>query len=115
MPEHETTASFDAVKERLERIAEEVAQEDIPLDEALALYEEAVLLGLSACDLSEADLAQADAAAAADGEDGAASQAPEGASDGEADDAPPAAAPAVPPAAQVLTDTALPHPGSELG
>lgn len=115
MPEHETAASFDAVKERLERIAEEVAQEDIPLDEALALYEEAVSLGLSACDLSEADLARVDAAAAADGEDGIASQAPEGASDGATDDVASAAAPTVPPAAQALTDTALPHPGSELG
>lgn len=47
--------SFEAVRTRLEEIVEEVNAEGISLDEALALYEEAVKLGLSACDLSEQD------------------------------------------------------------
>ncbi len=50
-PEH-----FDAIKDRLNEIADEVAQEGISLDEALALYEEAVTLGLRACDVSEEDI-----------------------------------------------------------
>lgn len=49
-------ATFPSVRERLDEIAQEVAREDISLDEALALYEEAVKLGLAACELSEADL-----------------------------------------------------------
>ena len=42
--------------ERLSEIVDEVSAEDISLDDALKLYEEAVKLGLSACDLSEQDL-----------------------------------------------------------
>lgn len=48
--------TFEAVHERLEQIVDEVAAEDITLDDALKLYEEAVKLGLSACDLSEQDV-----------------------------------------------------------
>lgn len=51
--EHE---SFDAIKDRLDEIANEVAEEGISLDDALALYEEAVRLGLRACDVSEEDI-----------------------------------------------------------
>lgn len=47
---------FEAMKTRLDEIAEEVSAEGISLDEALALYEEAVKLGLAACDVSEADI-----------------------------------------------------------
>lgn len=47
---------FEAMKSRLDEIADEVSAEGISLDEALALYEEAVKLGLSACDVSEADI-----------------------------------------------------------
>lgn len=47
---------FTAMKTRLDEIAEEVSAEGISLDEALALYEEAVKLGLAACDVSEADI-----------------------------------------------------------
>lgn len=47
---------FDAMKSRLDEIVDEVSAEGISLDEALALYEEAVKLGLSACDVSEADI-----------------------------------------------------------
>ena len=46
-------ASYDQVCDRLDEIVEAVSAPGISLDEALALYEEAVKLGLSACDLSE--------------------------------------------------------------
>lgn len=49
-------ARFESVHERLNQIVEEVSAEDISLDDALKLYEEAVKLGLSACDLSEQDI-----------------------------------------------------------
>lgn len=52
----EGTSSFAEVKDRLNEIADEVAREDISLDDALSLYEEAVKLGLGACDLSESDI-----------------------------------------------------------
>lgn len=45
--------SYDQVRDRLDEIVEAVSAPGISLDEALALYEEAVKLGLSACDLSE--------------------------------------------------------------
>lgn len=64
------TESFDAVKARLEEIVDAVNAEGISLDEALALYEEAVKLGLSACDLSEQDaLAAADSIVEASSEE----------------------------------------------
>lgn len=47
--------SFEQLRNRLDEIVDEVNTEGISLDEALALYEEAVKLGLSACDLSEKD------------------------------------------------------------
>ncbi|MBQ9955885.1 MAG: exodeoxyribonuclease VII small subunit [Eggerthellaceae bacterium] len=56
MPDSREYASFDAVRARLDEIVEAVASDDISLDDALVLYEEAVKLGLSACDLSEADV-----------------------------------------------------------
>ena len=59
--------TFEDVHERLSEIVEEVSAEDISLDDALKLYEEAVKLGLSACDLSEQDL---DAFLATEEEDG---------------------------------------------
>lgn len=49
-------ANFESVQERLNQIVDEVSAEDISLDDALKLYEEAVKLGLSACDLSEQDV-----------------------------------------------------------
>lgn len=65
----ESYASFDAVRERLEAIVDEVNAEGITLDEALRLYEEAVKLGLQACDMSEEEaeavLAEDEAAASA--------------------------------------------------
>ncbi|MCI8469391.1 MAG: exodeoxyribonuclease VII small subunit [Eggerthellaceae bacterium] len=67
----EERETFDAVKTRLDEILEAVTAEDVSLDDALALYEEAVKLGLSACDLSEKDVdaalaAEVDAAVADD-------------------------------------------------
>lgn len=47
---HET---FDTMKARLDEIADEVNADGISLDDALALYEEAVALGLRASDLLE--------------------------------------------------------------
>ncbi|OUO89012.1 exodeoxyribonuclease VII small subunit [Gordonibacter sp. An230] len=45
--------SFEAVKSRLDEIVDAVNDDDLPLDDALALYEEAVSLGLRASDLLE--------------------------------------------------------------
>ena len=52
----EDLETFDAVKARLDAIVEAVSDDDLPLDDALALYEEAVTLGLRASDLLEADI-----------------------------------------------------------
>lgn len=48
-----TEQTFESVKERLAQIAEEVSDENLPLDDALDLYEEAVSLGLKVTDLLE--------------------------------------------------------------
>ena len=48
--------TFEAVEERLQAFADEVAREDISLDEALGLYEEAAQLARQACALSEEGL-----------------------------------------------------------
>ncbi len=54
--------SFAGVKTRLSEIVDEVSNDALSLDDALALYEEAVTLGLRASDLLEADIdADADA------------------------------------------------------
>ena len=45
--------TFDTLKTRLDEIVSEVSSEDISLDEALRLYDEAVNIGLAACDASE--------------------------------------------------------------
>lgn len=55
MDSAEGYASFDQVKARLDEIVDAVSADGVSLDEALSLYEEAVKLGLSACDLSERD------------------------------------------------------------
>lgn len=72
---------FDDVKARLDEIAVEVSADGVSLDEALALYEEAVSLGLAACDLSEKDVL-----VAPDGDVGAAAAAGDEAVDGEVAD-----------------------------
>ena len=51
---------FESLKDRLEEIVQEVSRDDISLDDALALYEEAVNIGLSACDASETDVQSED-------------------------------------------------------
>lgn len=48
--------TYQSAKSRLEEILEEVGKDDISLDDALDLYEEAVKLSLAACDMSESDL-----------------------------------------------------------
>ena len=54
---------FEAVKTRLEEIADTVDDESLSLDEALDLFEEAVGLGLKVSDYIEEDIAvQGDAA-----------------------------------------------------
>lgn len=80
--------NFEAMKSRLDEIVEEVSAEGISLDEALALYEEAVKLGLAACDVSEADILvneQAEHAMEANGDASEAAPSDAGASAGEAD------------------------------
>lgn len=47
------TQDFGAVKARLEEIAQIVGNDDVPLDEALDLFEEAVSLGMQVSDLLE--------------------------------------------------------------
>ena len=47
--------TFAGVKTRLSEIVDEVSNDALSLDDALALYEEAVTLGLRASDLLEAD------------------------------------------------------------
>lgn len=52
----ESYDSFESVKERLDEIVEAVGDEELSLDDALALYEEAVGLGLRASDLLEENI-----------------------------------------------------------
>ena len=75
--EYET---FEALKARLDEIVEAVGDENLPLDDALDLYEEAVALGMRVSELMEeginvdddaegqnlAEAAEADGAAAGD-------------------------------------------------
>lgn len=49
----EQTTEFGTIKARLEEIAKAVENEELPLDDILDLYEEAVKLGLKASDLLE--------------------------------------------------------------
>ena len=64
--------TFAGVKTRLSEIVDEVSNDALSLDDDLALYEEAVTLGLRASDLLEADI-DADA----DAEDESASENPD--------------------------------------
>lgn len=54
--EENSSQSFEDVKGRLDEIVEAVSSEDISLDDALKLYEEAVELGLVASSLLEENL-----------------------------------------------------------
>lgn len=55
----ESYGSFEELKSRLDEIVEAVNDKDLPLDQALSLYEEAVGLGLRASDLLEQDIDEA--------------------------------------------------------
>ena len=57
----ESYASFDQVKARLDEIVDAVGSSEMPLDEALSLYEEAVGLGLRASELLEENIEARDA------------------------------------------------------
>ena len=59
MPE-ESQTTYREVNDRLKEIADRVADESLPLDDALDLFEEAVGLGMKASDLLEQDIAQRD-------------------------------------------------------
>ena len=75
--------TYDDVRARLDEIVDEVNAEGVGLDDALALYEEAVKLGLLACDLSEDDaLALVDAS---DGEQDEGAAEAEGAQEAKTD------------------------------
>ncbi|WP_080799499.1 exodeoxyribonuclease VII small subunit [Arabiibacter massiliensis] len=77
-----TYDTFEAVKGRLDEIVDAVNDDGLPLDDALALYEEAVALGLRASDLLEENI---EAQRAADEADGApAGEDAEGDGEGEA-------------------------------
>lgn len=60
--------SYESIKKRLDDIVEAVGDENIPMDDALKLYEEAVRLGLQASRIMEQGIAQNNAAAADEGE-----------------------------------------------
>ena len=55
----ESYGSFEELKSRLDEIVEAVNDKDLPLDQALSLYEEAVGLGLRASDLLEQSIDEA--------------------------------------------------------
>lgn len=63
--------TFEAVQSRLDEIVEAVGDENLPLDDALALYEEAVNLGLRGSDLLEENIEAFDAQQQADADDDA--------------------------------------------
>ena len=48
-----TRRSFADIRDRLEEIASRVRSDDVPLDDALDLYDEAVKLGMKATELLE--------------------------------------------------------------
>lgn len=56
--QEEAPASFVDIKKRLNEIADQVSNTDLPLEEALTLYEEAVNLGLHATNLLEEDITE---------------------------------------------------------
>ena len=64
--EVESEPTYAQVNDRLKEIVEAVEDENLPLDDALGLFEEAVKLGMQASTLLEQDIAERDAQAAAD-------------------------------------------------
>ena len=67
MSNSEQQPDFESVKARLAEIAEAVDDENLSLDDALDLYEEAVALGLQASDLLETGIVIPDEAEEATG------------------------------------------------
>lgn len=55
MPDSDTT-TYAQVNDRLKEIVDQVSDDDLPLDDALDLFEEAVKLGMQASDLIEQDI-----------------------------------------------------------
>lgn len=65
-----TYDTFEELNTRLKEIVEAVGDESLPLDDALALYEEAVTLGLRASDLLEENIQTHEAQEASGAEEG---------------------------------------------
>lgn len=65
-----TYDTFEELNTRLKEIVETVGDESLPLDDALALYEEAVTLGLRASDLLEENIQAHEAQEARDADEG---------------------------------------------
>lgn len=63
-----TEETFAGIRDRLEEIAAQVKGDDVPLDVALDLYDEAVKLGMKATELLESMDGEPEAAAHAEGE-----------------------------------------------
>jgi len=53
MPANDALDDFEAIKNRLEEILDLVGNDDLPLDDALDLYEEAIALGMRVSDAIE--------------------------------------------------------------
>lgn len=53
--------TYDELNARLNEIANTVSNENIPLDDALTLYEEAVGLGLRGCEMLEVGISENEA------------------------------------------------------
>ncbi|HAM16333.1 MAG TPA: exodeoxyribonuclease VII small subunit [Eggerthellaceae bacterium] len=92
--------SFEDVRARLDEIVQAVSDDELPLDDALNLYEEAVSLGLRVSDLIEVGI-DADSE-----EEGAPEAADPEVADGEAPANAPAAATPAAPAASAHLDVA---------
>lgn len=74
--------TFEQLKARIDEIVDAVSDDELPLDDALALYEEAVGLGLRASDLLEENIEAHRASEEAAGEGGPAG--PAASAEGEA-------------------------------
>lgn len=66
--------TYAQVNERLKEIVEQVSDDDMPLDDALGLFEEAVKLGMRASDMLEQDIEQREEADDASEDDTTAEQ-----------------------------------------
>lgn len=62
--ESQAPQTFEDIKARLDEIVAAVSDEELPLDEALSLYEEAVGIGLTASRIVEEEIAAKEAESA---------------------------------------------------